>query len=247
MCPQAVRTCKEVLQSFYSLMSASPHELDEMSGLQTSSTVMQLLDSLLPSMTEASGWDVPLVACLAGALSLASQLGLVISLLVSQSLKILKSSGKSSKEALGMLEEAFKHVLTVLRQREDKMLSQVFVAVVLARELVMQSVSLVEKAMEDDDFLHETEVDRILNLIAQVLQIELSTHAEFRQGVPLCQSAGREVVVDGLPSPFASLYVVAATRRSKMPLPTNIAIQQLTEVVALKAVGSELHRLLEAC
>ena len=67
------------------------------------------------------------------------------------------------------------------------------------------------------------------------------------QGTFLCSSGGRDLHVDRLPTAFASLFVLAATRRSKRPLPTNTAVKHLLEVVAMVRPGRDLHRLLQRC
>ena len=236
---EAEDTAQEVLQSFYLLME------DQEAQLSTSATVMELLEEQLPSTTDALGWDVPLLACLAYALSLTSQLGLIISKLVRQSL--LDKFGNSSRAALSMLQDAFGHVLGILRHK-DSQKSQVFVALVLARELAMHSVDLVEKAMEEEVF--EQRLDKILGQIVELLELKFALTTGDGEGTLLCNFQGRDLQVDQLPTAFASLYVVAATRRrEKQALPTNTAVKHLREAVAMKADGgpSDLHQMLETC
>ena len=237
---EAEDTSQEVLQCFYSLME------DREAQLITSATVMDLLEEQLPSMTDALGWDVPLVACLSSALALTSQLNLVISKLVAQSVKDRDTFGNSSRVALRMLGEAFTNVLSILRQRESQK-SQVFVALVLARELVLHSVDLVEPAMQDEAF--EQRLDSILDQIVELLELKFTTGNEAEGGTLLCTFQGQDLRVEEFPTAFSSLYVVSATRRRGQALPTNTAVKHLLEVVALKAGGgvSDLHRMLVAC
>ncbi|CAK9037327.1 E3 ubiquitin-protein ligase rnf213-beta (Mysterin-B) (Mysterin-beta) (RING finger protein 213-B) (RING finger protein 213-beta) (RING-type E3 ubiquitin transferase rnf213-beta) [Durusdinium trenchii] len=229
---------EEILQSFYSLMEEQEVEP------RTSASLMHLLDAVLPSRVEGVGWDIPLVASLSAALSMTSQLGLVISQLVVQSLK--NTFGNSSKQALAMLEEAFKKALNVLREG-DSVKSQVFVALVLARELVLQSVDLVEAAVEDEMF--EQRLDNILTDVVQALGMQLGGLPPDDVGTLLCTYQGRDLRVEQRPTAFASLYVLAAARRRERPLPTNTAVKHLLEVVALNTGGgdSDLHRFLEGC
>ena len=235
---EAEQVSTEILGSFHSLME------DQNAELGTSAPLMQLLESLLPSRAEGVGWDIPLVGLLASTLSLTSQLGLVVSQLVSQSLK--QKFGNSSRQALRMLEESFAKALRTLQDKASQK-AQVFIALVLTTELVVHSVDLVEAAVEDEMF--EQRLDSVLNLFVEALDMQLNGSVPEDAGVAFCTNDGRDLSVDQIPTAFASLYVVAATRRHERPLPTNTAVKHLLEVVALKAGGGEstLHRFLESC
>ena len=229
----------EVLASFFLLMEEGETELE------TSGGMMQLLDEHLPSHIDEFGWDVPLIACLADALSLTAQLGPIISALVRQSVLFKKEKfARSSEQALRMLEDAFRRVLEVLQLRDFKA-SQSFVALALARELIVHCVTLVEAAMEDED--SEQRFDNILDHFVQLLQVSfVPQEADLDSQTELGHFKDQNLKVDSFPTAFTPLYVVAATRRSRNPLPTNIAIGQLG-AVAMKAPGSDLHRLLGSC
>ena len=230
----------EVLTSFYLLMEEGETELE------TSGGMMQLLDEHLPSHIDEFGWDVPLIACLADALSLTAQLGPIISALVGESVLFKKKKfARSSEQALRMLEDAFRRVLEVFQLRDFKA-SQSFVALALARELIVHCVILVEAAMEDED--SEQRFDNILDYFVQLLQVSLvPQEADLDSQTELGHFKDQNLKVDSFPTAFTPLYVVAATRRSRNPLPTNIAIGDLFRAVAMKAAGSDLHRLLGSC
>ncbi|CAK9037285.1 OVARIAN TUMOR DOMAIN-containing deubiquitinating enzyme 10 (OTU domain-containing protein 10) (Deubiquitinating enzyme OTU10) [Durusdinium trenchii] len=241
--PEAEEIGERVLsESFYALME------EQEAGLTTSATVMHLLEDVLPSTAQGCGWDTPLVACLAAALSTTSQLSLVIANLVKHSLK--KKLGNPSKRALQMLEDAFKKTLSIL-QRRDPQKSQVFVAFVLARELVLHSVDVVETYLETDNEELQQRLEKVLTCIVEALEMQFagSTRVDADTAMLLCTYEGRDLRVEQLPTAFASLYVVAATRRREAPLPTNTAIKHLLEVVAFIAGGGDsgLHCFLESC
>eukprot|EP00435_Cladocopium_sp_Y103_P022069 s631_g5.t1 len=239
---EAERTSDGVLRCFFALMEDQENEL-EASLLETSAGLMKLLDAILPSRTDRLGWDVPLIACLADALSLTAQLGLIISALVRQSVKFEKLP-RSSGKALQMLEEAYRRSLEVLQERDSKA-SQIFAALVLARELVVHSVTLVEMATEDDEA--ENRFATIMGHIVEVLQFPLVERPHDVANVELCTLQGHTLHIERFPTAFASLYVVAASRRCKAPLPINIAVAQLFAAVAMKDPGSDLHILLQHC
>lgn len=213
--------------------------------LETSGGMMQLLDEHLPSHTDEFGWDVPLIACLADALSLTAQLGPIISALVRHSVRFKKKEfARSSEQALRMLEDAVRRVLEVF-QRDFKA-SQSFVALALARELIVHCVILVEAAMRDE--VSEQRFDNILGYFVQLLQVSfVPQEADLDSQTELGHFKDQNLKVDSFPTAFTPLYVVAATRRSRNPLPTNIAIGQLFGAVAMKAAGSDLHHLLDSC
>eukprot|EP00435_Cladocopium_sp_Y103_P061163 s32_g22.t2 len=239
---EAHGTSEQVLNSFFALMEDEEPGL-EGNLLETSAEVMNLLDAFLPSRTDGLGWDVPLLACLADGLSLTAQLGLIIPALVAQSVNF-DDVPRSSKKALQMLEEAFRRCLQILRQRDSKA-SQFFVALVLARELVVQCVTLVEKAAGDNEA--ETRFAAIMDHIVDLLQLPLVDQPHRPGHVELCTWEGRRLHVEQFPTAFASLYMVSATRRSTAPLPTNLAVAQLFSALAMKAPGSDLHHLLQHC
>ena len=232
---EAERTSDRVRGCFFALMEDQENEL-EASLLETTAGLMNLLDAILPSRTDRLGWDVPLVACLADALSLTAQLGLIISALVRQSVKFEKFP-RSSGKALQILEEAYRRSLEVLQERDSKA-SQAFVALVLARELVVHSVTLVEMATEDDEA--EERFATIMGHIVEVLQFPLVERPHDVANVELCTLQGRTLHIERFPTAFASLYVVAASRRC-------IAVAQLFAAVAMKDPGSDLHILLQHC
>ena len=240
---EADRTCEGVLNRFFSLMEDD--EVEHEAGLlATSGGLMNLLDDFLPSRTDRLGWDVPLVACLADALSLTAQLSAIISALVRQAVKFEKFP-RSSGKALQMLLEAHKRSLQILRQRDSKS-SQVFVALVLARELVVHGVALVEKATGDERA--EDRFADIIDCVVDLLQLPFLQPPQDEGGhVEICTLEGRTLHVEWRPTAFASLHVVAASRRRKAPLPVNIALVQLYAAVALKSPGSDLHHMLQHC
>lgn len=158
----------EVLASFFWLMEKGKTELE------TSGGMMQLLDEHLPSHINEFGWDVPLIACLADALSLTAQLGPIISALVRQSVLFKKKNfARSSEQALRMLEDAFRRALKVFQLRDFKA-SQSFVALALARELIVHCVTLVEAVMGNEDL--EQRFDNILDHFVQLLQVSFVPH-----------------------------------------------------------------------
>lgn len=239
----AQRTSEEVLDAFFSLMKDQEGEF-EANLLETSAGIMNLLDAILPSKAQHRGWDVPLIACLSDALSATAQLGQIISALVRQSVKFEKFP-RSSGKALQMLEDAYRRSLEVLRERDSKA-SQFFVALVLARELVVHSVTLVERAIGDEGAEERFAV--IMGHIVDLLQLLLVPNPQDAGAkVELCALGGRTLHVERFPPSFTSLYVVAASRRCKAPLPINIAVAQLFGAVAMKAPGSDLHHLLQHC
>ena len=199
---QAEEVSQAVLQSFHSLMEEGETELS------TSATVMALLQDSLPPLDEELGWDIPLVSCLATAVSSTSQLGVVVAALVSQLLK--ERFSKSSKCALRMLEDSFRRVLSTLRREEPQTShAQVFVALVLGRELVSHSVDVVEAVVGDDSL--EERLSNFLPLLVELMEMKLGGAAD--RGTFLCSSGGRNLRVDRLPTAFASLFVVAATAK----------------------------------
>ena len=239
---EAQGTCQQALDSFFALMEDRETRL-EGNLLETSAEVMNLLDAFLPSRIDGLGWDVPLIACLADGLSLTAQLGLIISALVAQSVNF-EDFPRSSEKALQMLEEAFRRSLQILRQRDPKA-SHFFVALVLARELVVQCVTLVEKTAGDDEA--EKRFASIMEHIVDLLQLPPVDQPHHRGHVELCAWEGRRLHVEHFPTAFASLYMVTATRRSTAPLPTHLAVAQLFSAVAMKAPGGDLHHLLQHC
>ena len=246
----------EVLESFCSLMEG----LEGQGEFEVDAEVMPLLEEFLPKISQGIGWDDPLVASLADALSLTSQLPSVVSHLVKKATK--QKFGSSSRKALKILEEAFQKVLKVLQetqQKQDKQgqaasgnaveavphRSHGFVVLVLARELVTHSVLLVDKALENQETARR--FDRILGHIVEILQLPLVNFADSETETELCSGSGRSLRVSQLPSPFAALFVVAATRRREDAYATNATVRTLFDVIALKGSGTRLHALLAKC
>ena len=234
--PEAERVSAEVLKSFYSLMEEA-HGLERASN---SGVLVRLLDKFLPTTADGLGWDVPFLVCLADALSITSQLGLVVSRLVGQSVQ--KKFGNSSKVALRMLEEAFRNSLQILQN--DCSSSRRFVALVLARELVTHSVKLVDRALQDEQ--SEKRLEVVLNHLIGLVQLPLGAIQEDAELHHLCTFEGRDLQVKKLPTALASLFVLAATRRREQPYPTNVTVQMLDEL-ASKGATSSLRGLLEKC
>lgn len=233
---EAERVSSGVLSSFSSLME------DQETQLGTSSGLMKLLDAFLPSKTASYGWDAPLIACLADALSLTAQLGPIIYSLVKQAVMFEKYP-TSSGQARRMLEDALGHVLHTLRF-VGSTASQFFVALVLARELVVQSVTLIERATGDERAGERLQV--ILGQTVDLLQFQLvELNNASAEPIQVCRFEGRSLHVEQFPTAFASLFMVAATRHCN--LPSNIAVAQLFAAVAMKAPGSDLHHLLQQC
>lgn len=234
------RVAKRVLEGcFFKLME---HQKTE---LATSEILMRLLDDFLPSKTQHRGWDIPLIACLADALSLTGQLGRIISALVKQSVLFEQESLEpSSKKALQMLEETYRRCLQILRRRDSKG-SQFFVALVLARELMAHSLRLVLKAMTNDTA--EERFAIIMDHILDLMQLPLVERPQEFARVELCDEEGQSRYVEHFPAAFTSLFVVAANRRHTNPLSPNEAVAKLYAAVAMKSHGSDLHRLLQHC
>ena len=242
----------KVLESFCSLMEGQVE-------FEVDARVMPLLEEFLPKISQGIGWDDPLVASLADALSLTSQLPSVVSQLVKKATK--KKFGSSSRKALKILEEAFQKVLKVLqgthrRQGQAEAVeadeavshrSHSFVALVLARELVTHSVLLVDKALENQET--ERRFDCILGHIVEILQLPLVNFAvdSTETETELCSGSGRSLRVSQLPSPFAALFVVAATRRREDAYATNATVRMLFDIIALKGSGTRLRALLAKC
>ena len=233
---EAETVCAEVLESFYSLMEEPQSELDG-----GTAEVMELLKEFLPNPQTGLGWDTPLVSLLVDALSLTSQLGFIVSQLVKQAVK--QKFGNSSRKALKMLEGAFRKALNVL---QAPAVSHSFIALVLARELVTHSVVLVDKALENEET--ERRFDDILSHIVKILQLPFSLDVE--EGpfeVSSEESPGGPLRVSQLPTPLASLFVVAATRRREQAYATNATVRMLFDVIARKGSGSRLRALLATC
>ena len=242
----------KVLESFCSLMEGQVE-------FEVDARVMPLLEEFLPKISQGIGWDDPFVASLADALSLTSQLPSVVSQLVKKATK--KKFGSSSRKALKILEEAFQKVLKVLqgthrRQGQAEAVeadeavshrSHSFVALVLARELVTHSVLLVDKALENQET--ERRFDCILGHIVEILRLPLVNFAvdSTETETELCNGSGRSLRVSQLPSPFAALFVVAATRRREDAYATNATVRMLFDIIALKGSGTRLRALLAKC
>ena len=263
------RVCQLVLDEFICLMTGSE------TATETAPDVMALLDEHLPltpgtvsqcagcqtvwrdcqdvwchscdlpvapceevpevDQTVGPGWDTPLVACLADALSSTAQLSSVISCLLSHAQRNPKAETK--RRAAEMLFRALRSVQNALG-RAGKLPSQHLAALVFSRDLVVGSVRLLENA--DDEGLKG-----ILERIVQLLQVPVGGELP-PVPVQLCSFQGDSFHAVQLPSPLASLHVVAATSQVNA-LPTDIAVRQLFEVVAENDDDSALHRLLTSC
>ena len=234
--------CQSVLEEFALLMDGSCAVRD--SALD----VMALLDEHLPpppgmfsrcddpgQLRMGPGWDTPLVVCLADALSTTSHLSAVISCLVTHAIQNPKAEAR--RRASDMLERAYRSVQDAL-QAPSPSRSRLFITLVFARDLVANSVELVENQDEEG-------LDSILTRLVQLLQMPVGRDLPHSR-VQLCTFQGTELHAAQLPSPLASLYVMAATFRAN-PIPTGIAVRQLFELAAKRADDQELHRYLTSC
>ncbi|CAJ1431948.1 unnamed protein product [Effrenium voratum] len=238
----AEEVSQAVLQEFGLLMSGQE------TGAPSSMSVMGLLNEYLPPPDASIGWDTPFLACLADALSLTAQLGEILSKVAEQAI----SKRKSAKKALEILQKAFNEALKVMEASAPQSRAQIFVALVLARELMVHSVGVVEKALQEEN---PDKFGAFLDCFVRMLQVACvrGLPALALQETQLCTYKGQKLRVNQLPTAFASLYMVAATRRRERPVPTDVALRQLFEVVAEKAGQAgdgpvhQLHQLLHNC
>ena len=202
--------------------------------------VLDLLPAGADEPKQGPGWDTPFVACLADALSTTSHLSSVVSCLVRHAIQ--NERPERRRRASDMLERAFLLVQDALQAPTSR--SRHFIALVLTRDLVANSVELVENKDEEGlDF------DNVLTHLLHVLQMAVGRDlppVTPDLPVQLCTFQGIGLGAAQLPSPLASLYVMAATFRAN-PIPTGIAVRQLFELAAKRADDQELHRFLTSC